>query len=118
MKRLSDYKGDDAIDLWADLMEEFYEILKDEELSKYAKESRIKFANMILKRHKKQAANILLRIDDTPLNGLNILTRLVDVVTEIGESPELMTFFGAQGQKEEEESSGSATENTEEAGKD
>ena len=112
MKRLSDYKGEEAIDLWADLIEEFYEIMKDEKLSEYAKESRIKFANMILKRHKKEAANILLRIDDTPLNGLNILTRLVDVVTEISESPELMAFFGAQGQNEEQESSGSATENT------
>lgn len=114
MKRLSDYKGEEAIELWADLIEEFYEIMKDEELSKYAKESRMAFAHMILKLHKKEAANILLRIDDTPLNGLNILTRLVDVVTEISESPELMTFFGAQGQKEEKEHSGSATENSEE----
>lgn len=114
MKRLSDYKGEEAIELWVDLMDEFYEILKDEKLKEYAKGSKIKFASEMLKAHKKEVSNILLRIDNTPLNGLNILTRIVDVMNEITESPELMSFFGAQGQKEEKESSGSATENTKE----
>lgn len=114
MKRLSDYKGEEAIELLVDLMDEFYEILKDEKLKEYAKGPKIKFASEILKTHKKEVSNILLRIDNTPLNGLNILTRIVDVMNEITESPELMSFFGAQGQKEEEESSGSATENTKE----
>ena len=114
MKRLSDYKGEEAIDLWVDLMDEFYEILKDENLKEYAEGSKIQFASEMLKAHKKEVSNILLRIDDTPLNGLNILTRVVDVMNEIAESPDLMTFFGARGQKEEEESSGSATENTKE----
>ena len=114
MKRLSDYKGEEAIELWVDLIDEFYEILKDDNLTEYAKGSKIRFASEILKTHKKEVSNILLRIDDTPLNGLNILTRVVDVVNEITESPELMSFFGAQGQKEEKEPSGSATETTKE----
>lgn len=114
MKRLSDYKGEEAIDLWADIIESVSEIIKDPELQNIANNvSVIDAAKYILKTHKKETCDVLLRIDDTPINGLNVLIRTVSVLSEIGEIPELADFFGMQGQNEVSESSGSAMENTE-----
>lgn len=115
MKRLSDYKDEAAIDLWADIIEYASPIVSDEEVRKIAQDkdkSNLELAKEMVKRHKKEVCSILLAIDDTPINGINILTRLIELVNEIGESPEIADFFGFSGQNEAEESSGSATGNT------
>lgn len=116
MKRLSDYQGDDAIELWADLLDPIGEILTDEEIRKVVKsgESKLKIAQTILRTHKKDAAEILLRIDPVPLNGLNVIVRLVALLTEIGERSDMKAFFGYAAQENQQsESSGSVMENTE-----
>lgn len=115
MKRLSDYKNEDAIELWADLIDPIMNIFQDDEVRKgvVGEESALKKAQTILRLHKKDAAALLLRIDPTPITGLNIITRLLDILSEIEHSEEFGSFFGLQGQKTEGESFGSATENTE-----
>ena len=115
MKKLSDYKGEDAIDLWADLLEPISAITSDRDIAIIAKsnKSKIVLAKEILKRHKKEATEILLAIDDTPINAINIVLRLISLITEISEYDEIMDFFALQGQKTEGGSSGSVTENTE-----
>ena len=115
MKKLSDYKGDEAIDLWADLLEPMNDILADEGVRSVIRsgQSKMIIAKEILKSHKSDASKILLRIDPTPLDGFNIIMRLVAVLADIGENEEIKTFFGYAGQaKTEEESGGSVTENT------
>lgn len=114
MKKLSDYKDEAAIDLWADLLENASVIFTDPKVKAVANGSKIELAKTMLKLHKKEVCEMLLTIDDEPINGLNILIRLVSILNEIGEDPELRDFFGLQGRKEEQESSGSATENIEE----
>lgn len=114
MKRLSDYKDEAAIDLWADLLEYASIIFTDPEVKKVANGSKIGLAKTMLKLHKKEVCNMLLAIDDEPIDGLNIVIRLVSILNEVGEDPELRDFFGLQGQQEKQESSGSATEITEE----
>ena len=117
MKKLTDYKDDDAIELWADLLNPLSVILTDDKIRKLTRSgaSKIVIAKEILKKHKKEATAILLRIDDTPLDGLNLIMRVVGVITEIGSNAEIRRFFGyAEQGKTEKESSGSATENTEE----
>ena len=115
MKRLSDYQGEAAIDLWADIMDSASVIIQDEEFQKKARTApKIVLAKEMLKSHSKEVCDILLRIDDTPINGINVLTRLVVILSEIGENPEMASFFGMQGQIEQNESSGSAMESTEE----
>jgi len=117
MKKLSDYQGDDAIELWADLLDPITNIFSDKELEKVFKAHRnnkIYIAKELLKSHKADVVQMLLRIDPEPINGLNIITRLVGILTEIGENEEAKSFFGfAEKVKTDSESFGSATENTE-----
>lgn len=116
MKRLSDYTGDEAIELWADLLDPISDILTDKDVAKVTQSGAppIAIAKEILKNHKKEAAEILTRIDPEPLDGLNFIMRLVAILVEIGERSDVKAFFGyAAQEKTESESSGSATESTE-----
>ncbi len=116
MKKLSDYKGDEAIELWADLLDPLTNILGDKKIQSVIQSGKPKLiiAKEILKEHKKDAVDILLRIDPEPINGLNIIVRLVAVVTDIGKDEEIKAFFGyAEQEQTESESGGSVTENTE-----
>ena len=118
MKKLSDYKGEDAIDLWADLLEPMSDIFSDAEVAKVVASgaSKMMIAKTILKTHKKEAEAMMLRIDPEPLNGLNIILRLIAILADIGEHEEIKSFFGfAEQESEEGKSSISVTENTEDA---
>ena len=114
MKRLSDFKGSEAFELWADLLEPLTEIMTDEEVRKATEtgQPRLKIAQTILKNHAKEAEQMLLRIDPAPIDALNIVLRLVALINDIGQNEDIKSFFGyaAQG-KMGEESSISATEN-------
>ncbi len=116
MKKLSDYKGEDAIELWSDLLDSLTEIMTDKNImdSVRAKKPRLIIAKEMLKSHKKEVEQILLRIDPAPLTGLNIITRLVSILAELGEDEELKSFFEfAEQEKTESESSGFVMVNTE-----
>lgn len=120
MKKLSDYKGEDAIDLWADLLDSIIAIFADEEVSKVTGSGQppLIIAKTIIKSHKKEAVDILLRIDPTPVDGLNVVIRLLDVINEIEESPEIMDFLGLSPEpSEDKKPSGSATASTKAKGK-
>lgn len=116
MKNLSDYKDDAAIDLWADLLEPLSVLLSDEGVKNAVRagKSKTEIAREILKNHKKEASEILLRIDPEPIDGLNLVLRLVSVITDIGKNEEIASFFGYAVQaKQEEKPFTSATESTE-----
>ena len=116
MKRLSDYQGEAAIELWAELLDPISAVLQDEEVRKALSEkgaSAMKRVQAILKTHKAEASKVLLTIDPTPLNGLNIIARLLDLVLEVENSEEFAGFFGSARQQREEEFSGSVMANTE-----
>lgn len=116
MKRLTDYEGEEAIDLWADLLDPISTIINDKNVANVIRSgaSRIAIAQEILKNHKKETIQILLRIDQEPVNGLNLVVRLVEILADIGNNEEIKPFFGLSAQeKMEEESSGSAMVNTE-----
>lgn len=116
MKRLSDYTGDEAIELWADLIDPIAIILSDNKVAATIKSGKpkIQIAKEILKDHKKEAADILIRIDPSPINGLNIVLRLVNLLAEIGENDDIKSFFGfAEQVKTDAASSGCATESIE-----
>ena len=120
MKKLSDYKDEEAFELWARLLEPFIEILSDADVRAMIQEKNppIVTAKAIIEGHAKAAKEILLAIDDTPVDGLNIVVRLVEVLKEIGNDPTIRSFFGFVAEEKKSKSSfGSATENTE-AGRD
>ena len=113
MKRLSDYTGNDAIELWADILDPLTAILGDGKVRAaiQSKVSALTIAKVILENRSKEAESILTRIDDTPINGLNILTRLIALLADIGSSDDVKGFFGfAEQEKTVKESSGSPTE--------
>lgn len=114
MKKLSDYKDEEALELWGDLIEPMTKILADDDVQKSLGSGKAPFliAKDILSAHKEDAVEILLRIDPTPLDGVNIIVRVVSVVLEFMNTPELKGFFKSAGQaKTEAGSTGSATEN-------
>lgn len=117
MKKLSDYKQEEAIDLWMDLLDPIGNILQNEKVKwEYKKGgNRIKVAQRIIKECREDAVKIMLRIDPTPIDGLNIIIRLVDLIMEFEQSEDLKDFFGSAGMRTDGESSGNATENTEDA---
>lgn len=115
MKKLSDYKGEEAIELWADLIDPLTTILSDKEFTSGLKgKATLKMASEILKKYSHEAMEILTRIDPEPIDGMNMLLRLVALLADIGANKEVIAFFGsAEQEKEGSESSGSAMENTE-----
>ena len=120
MKKLSDYQGEEAIELWADLLDPLTEILTDENVKKVVQSGKapLVIAKEILKSHSKEATEILLRIDPEPITGLNIIIRLVAVLSDIGSNPDVKSFFGFAVQAQTaDESSGLPTETTEGAEK-
>ena len=116
MRRLSDYKGEEAIELWADLLDPLTEILGDPKIAKNVQAGlpRTKLAAAILKDHAKEAEQIMLRIDPTPVDAMNVFIRLMGLLSEIGQNDEIKSFFGYAAQATTETgSSGSAMESTE-----
>lgn len=98
MKKLSDYNDNEVFDLWSDLLESASKIIADPELKKIidSKKPKLLVARYILKEHPEEAKEILLRIDPTPLNGINIVTRMVVLVNEFLEvfnDEEIADFF-------------------------
>lgn len=114
MKKLSDYKGEEAIELWADLLDDFVEIVGDVKVqNEFKKKSPpLDKARFIIRTYAKTVERILLRIDPTPVNGLNILTRLTELIIEICNDESLLSFFGFASQKKDATISGLPTENT------
>lgn len=116
MKKFSDYKDDDAIDLWADLLEPITKLVQDKEVKKVVTsgKSKIVIAKTLIQGHKKEVIEILQRIDDTPIDGLNLIIRVIDLLSDIGEHEEIKSFFGfADEEQTDEEPSGSPMESTE-----
>ena len=118
MKKLSDYKGEEAIELWGELLEPVAVILSDAKVSALAKNrkerTRLQFAAEIVRLHKKEVARIFEIIDpDVPVDGFNVIIHLANILAELGSNPELQSFFGFAEQGDtENEFTGSATENT------
>lgn len=115
MKLLSDYKDEEAIELWADLLDPLSVILSDKDFTSGLKgKSYLVMAKDIMKKYSHEAVEILKRIDPDEIDGMNLLLRLVNLLADIGRNKEIMGFFGSSAQEmSESESFGSATENTE-----
>lgn len=114
MKKLSDYKGDEAIELWGNLLGPLTEILSDEGVQKAVRsgKSKLDIIKEILKDHKKDAEELMLIVDPEPIDGINIVLRMAALVTDIGKYPEVKSFFGYADQEELESKSGGSPTGT------
>ena len=115
MKKLSEYKNEEALDLLADIIEPVSYILADTEFVDKLQKNRMSAIQHVIKEHKKDVLAILARLEDVPVEEYEctIFTLPVILINMLND-PDLLDFFKSQGLKIEEESSGSATENIEE----
>ena len=121
--RLSDFKGEEAIDVLADIIEPLTAILTDKEIFELSQKKvpTLAYVKPMLKNHKPEVIQILARLDDKTEEeykaGLNLIT-LPKQVLELINDPEVQNLFHSQEQSQEEPSASStpATENIEAKG--
>ena len=116
MKKLSEYKDEEALEMLAELIDPCAEVFSDEDFKKGATTNDFGLAaKAMCKNHPKATMKILATLDRVPVEEYhcNLLSLPMKVI-EILNDPELLAFFTYQGQSEDEADSGSVTENTEE----
>lgn len=118
MKKLSEYKDGEALEMLAEIIEPVTLILADKKVMNEFKKTKVKGVSYILKKHKEQIIPILAALEGVPEKEYhcNIVT-LPKVLIEIMNDKDLVDFFGSQLPTEDTEGSGSVMENTKEAEK-
>jgi hypothetical protein len=119
--RLSDYKNEAALELFADMMEPAGVILADEEVKEAFSAQPMDKAGIVrllMKKHRSEVLEIIRLIDGGDpktytISFLEIPLKLMDLLGD----PEVIMLFTPQGQNAESDASGSAMGNTEEDGK-
>lgn len=116
--KLSDFKGEEALDILADLLDPVAIIAGDKEVKAIYNSGRPKLylVKYIIKNHKKEIIEILAILDKedpaTYAEKLTLIT-LPTKVIELFNDKDLQELFQSQSQMNEGTSSGSATEITE-----
>ena len=117
MRKISEYRDEEALDLLADIMEPAMVIFADPDVRKaFEHEHIIKAVRVAIKAHKRSVMEILARMENTPVeeyhcNVLTLPARLLEVLND----RELLGFFTEQAQSTNLNAvSGPATANTEE----
>ena len=113
--KLSEYQGEAALDLLADLIEPAGEIMSDKQIGDIFKKNRFKAIGLAIKNHKKAVMQIMATMDGVPVDEYkcNVFSLPVKIM-ELLNDPEMIRLFTYQGQTGDAKSSGSASENTEE----
>ena len=112
--KLSEIRGEDAIELLGDILIPATEIMADPKVSSAVESGKPKLiiATIILRNHAKSILTILalLNQEDPETYNPSILV-LPKMIKDLLEDEELMSLFHSQGQLKEDESSVSASEN-------
>lgn len=113
--KLSEYQGEAALDILADLIEPAGEIMSDKQIGDIFKENRFKAIGLAIKNHKRAVMQILATMDGVPVEEYkcNVFSLPVKIL-ELLNDQEMIQLFQYQGQTGDANSSGSASENTEE----
>lgn len=115
MKKLSEYKDEEALDLLADLLEPAETIFSDKDVQSANSKSMWKAVKVAIKKHKKEVMEIMATLDGVPVEDLHINVLSLPIkVMEVISDKDLVNFFVSQSQNMESTSSGSVTENTSE----
>ena len=113
--KLSEYQGESALDILADLIEPAGEIMSDKEIGEVFKKNRFKAIGLAIKKHKKAVIQIMATMDGVPVAEYkcNVFTLPMKILEMLNDQA-LIQLFTYQGQTGDANSSGSASENTEE----
>ena len=118
--KLSDYKGEAALDILAEIIEPFTAMLADPEIQELAKQentSAIQYAKPMLKKHKKEIIEILAALENEPVETykekITLLTLPAKLIELLNDS-EVQALFQSQHQNGVEPlpNFGAVTENT------
>jgi len=122
MKRLSDFKGDEALDLFADIIEPLGKIFADKEIQELSKKkgkvAPVEYVKPALKNHKDELYFIMAKLEGMEVeeykktvNGLTFPMQILTLVND----PITKQLFTSQSQTDiiSLASSGSAMESTE-----
>lgn len=116
MRKLSEIKNEDALDVLVDLMDPVAEICVDKSFEKaFKKGDKMGSIKLLVKNHKESIIKILAILDGEPVetyevNVIQIPTKLFELLND----KDMMDFFDSQGLKISGMFFGSATETTEE----
>jgi len=116
--KLSDIKGEEALDVLADIIEPAAEIMADKQIANMVRANvpKIKIIKPMIKNHKTQIIEILARIDGKEIDeykNMMTLTTLPMRLIEFMNDPQMAEVFHSQVQSSQSASSGLVTESTE-----
>lgn len=115
MRKLSEIKGEDALDVLADVLEPVSVIEQDEQFVKAVREkefSKIEMVRYLLKNHKSEILKTMAIIDGKDVENYSpSIIELPVMLLDLLNDPDLLSLFTSQ---DTVTSSGSVTENTEE----
>ena len=108
--KLSEYQGESALDLLADLIEPAGEIMSDKEIGEVFKKNRFKAIGIAIKNHKKAVMQIMAAMDGVPVDEYkcNVFTLPVKIL-ELLNDRDIVQLLTYQGQTGDANSSGSAS---------
>lgn len=117
MRKLSEIKNEDALEVLADIFDPITRICSDKEIRTLAGKSRAEAVKAAVKNHKRDVLYILAKLDgEDPdkyeVNIIQIPVKIFDLLND----PDMASFFSSQGLTSSNDASGSATENTEATG--
>ena len=116
MKKLSEFKNEDALDLLADIIDPLAKIFSDKKFEKvFKKGNKLEIAKYLLKNRQKEILIVLARLEDVPLNEyeINVFSLPIKIM-EVLSDEDLIRFFAQQGLGMDNASFGSVTETIEE----
>lgn len=118
MKKLSELRDDEALEVLSELVEPAVEIVKDKELIRLIQEKQFpKAVSLAIGGHKVEVMKIMAALEQVPYEDYHIgLFTLPTNLLKLMNDPELLDFFALQAQMDSDTSSGPATENIAEDG--
>jgi hypothetical protein len=117
LKKLSEYKGIEAIEILGDIIEPVNDIMADDELKELIQNTKgntLPVIQYLLKFHAKEINHIMAILEGVPVdeyepNFLSLPVMLMEILSD----KDILSLFQSQGQTTDIEPSGSVTENTE-----
>lgn len=124
MKKLSEFKDDEAMDVLIEILEPSANLIKNNKFKlairgdkeKDIKPNKMQAIKIAITENRKDVVKIMATLNETPVEEFhyNLLT-LPKMMVELFNDKELIDFFQYRGETDLEIPSGSATENTEES---
>jgi len=111
--RLSEFKGEEALEVLADIIEPCSVILADPEVkSGFESGKKLKLVSLIMRKYKREILNIMAILDKAdPQTYAPNLVEIPKKIIELLNDPDVINLFTLQAQSNESTNSGSASEN-------